>query len=232
MLKLGSKKVKFIPLRHHLATENLPPLLRGMLSPEVENPEQDIGQLINDIHGVTRNPQMGKAPPLVAESSAQPTGYSAAASAIAKVFVETTQHAHKFDPQMSIEELMDKTGLSRDDVVDALHELSGMATVHFSETVWPEDELFATFDRFWKPWNPSEDALTLAADMLNEEEFPTDPREIGKRYGWEPRRLNPAMADLINRKLVRDLKALDSGPWLTIHIEKTDATRRFVRSRS
>lgn len=232
MLKLSSKEVKLIPLRHRLDAKNLPPTLLCISSPEIENPEQDVGQLINDIHGVTKKPALGMAPWVVAESDARSTGYSAAANAIAKVFVETTHNACLFDPQLSMAELMEKTGLSRDDVADAAHELDGMVTVHFEETVWPQDELFATFDRFWKPWNPGEDALKLAADMLNDEEFPTAPREIGQRYGWEPRRLNPAMAYLINRKVVRDLNATGSGPWLTVLIQKTDATRRFVKSRS
>lgn len=230
MLKLQSQ-VKFIPLRYRLSAEQLPPLLRGTLSPSVDDPERDISQLINDIHGVAKKPQLGKAPDLVNESRSIKSGYSAAANAVAKVFVEATRYARKFDPQLSIAELVEKTELSEDDVADAIHELSGMISSQ-RDRVWPEDELFATFDRFWKPWNPSEDALKLAADMLNHDGFPTAPTDIGQRYEWDPRRLNPAMAYLINRKLVQDQKALNSGNWLTVRIQKTDATRRFVKSRS
>lgn len=231
MLKLQSQ-VRFIPLRHKLLAEQLPPLLRGILSPSVDDPNQDIGQLINDIHGVAKVPALGKAPANVAAIHAQPTGYSAAASAVAKLFVTITQHARKFDPQISMRDLASRIELSEADAADALHELNGMVTVHFGDMVWPEDELFATFDRFWMPWNPHEDAMRLATDMFNDDNFPTSPADIGGRYGWEPRRLNPAMAHLINRKLVRYLKAMDGGNWLTVHIQRTDDTRRFVKSRS
>lgn len=230
VLKLQSK-VKFIPLRHRLSVNQLPLLLRGMLSPEVDEGELGIAQLINDIHGVTKKPPLGKAPAAVSESRQQKTGYSAAANAVAKAFVELTQHARKFDPQFPKEKLMEETGLPEDDLVDALHELSGMVIARH-DVVWPEDELFAKFDQFWKPWNPSQDALMLATDMLNYDSFPTSPAEIGQKYGWEPRRLNPAMAYLINRKVVRELKAMDGSNWLVVHIQKTDQTRRFVKSRT
>ncbi len=81
-------------------------------------------------------------------------------------------------------------------------------------------------------WDPADDALKLASDMLNDAAFPTEPAEIGKRFAWEARRLNPAMAYLVNRKLVRFLKAMNGGPWLVVVIQKTDDTRRFVKSRS
>lgn len=230
VLKLQSK-VKFIPIRHRLSANQLPPLLRGTLSPEVDDRALDITQLINDIHGVTKKPSLGKAPAVVSESQQQKTGYSAAANAVARAFVEMTQHARKFDPQFPIEKLMEETGLPEDDLIDALHELSGMVITRH-DVVWPEDELFAKFDQFWKPWDPSQDALKLATDMLNHDRFPTSPAEIGEKYGWEPRRLNPAMAYLINRKLVRELKAMDSSNWLVVRIQKTDETRRFVKSRT
>jgi hypothetical protein len=230
VLKLQSK-VKFIPLRHQLSANQLPPLLRGMLSPEVDGRAIDITQLINDIHGVTKKPSLGKAPSAVSESQQQKTGYSAAANAVAKAFVESTQHARKFDPQLQIEKLMEKTGLPEDDLADALHELSDMVVTR-PDVVWPEEELFVKFDRFWKPWDPSQDALTLATDMLNNDGFTTSPAEIGEQYGWEPRRLNPAMAYLINRKVVRGLKAMDGSNWLVFYIQKTDETRRFVKSRA
>lgn len=226
------QQVKFIPLRHQLPAEQLPPLLRGTLSPSVEDPARDIGQLINDIHGVIKKPPLGKAPALVQEAESTSTGYSAAATAIAKVFVEATKHARKFDPMQSIEELTTRTGLSEEDVADALHEMSGLVTASPRRPIYPEDELFVTFDRFWMAWNPADDALQLAGDMLNDVSFPTDPAEIGRRYAWEARRLNPAMAYLINRKLVRSLKAMNGGPWLVVVIQKTDDTRRFVKSRS
>jgi hypothetical protein len=203
-----------------------------MLSPSVDDPEQDITQLINDIHGVTKKPALGKAPAVTSVGiQANDSGYSSAANAIAKVFVNSSTHAIKFDPWIDIDALIKETGLSEEDVIDAVHELRGMVTVHSAGDIYPEDELFVTFDRFWMPWNPKDDALALAADMNNDSEFPTSPQIIAELYGWEARRLNPAMAYLVNRKLVRDTTGMGSAPWLVTWIERTDETRRFVKSR-
>ena len=69
------------------------------------------------------------------------------------------QQAAQDDP------IAEKTGLSEEDVEDALHELGGMVEVSH-DCVLVKDELFASFDKFWKPWFPAEDALKIAADLL------------------------------------------------------------------
>lgn len=231
MLKLKSR-AKFIPLRYQLPVEKLSPLLQGMLSPCVDDPERDISQLINDIHGVTKKPALGKSPILSnIKTPSSDSGYSAAANAIAKFFVTSSEHAMKFDPWVDIDDLTKETGLSEEDVIDAVHELRGMITAHSAGRYYPENELFATFDRFWMPWDPKEDAQTLATDMFNKSDFPTSPELIAAQYAWNARRLNPAMAYLINRKLVRETSCLGSAPWLVTWLERTDETRRFIKSR-
>jgi hypothetical protein len=222
---------KFIPLRHRLPVSQLPPLLSGMSSPEVVDPERDIGQLIHDIHGITRKPPLGEASATVSEAKKLNTGYSAAASAIAKLFVERTATATFGDPQMLVTDLQEATGLSEEDVEDAIHELSGKVQLTH-ECVLPKEELFATFDQFWKEWNPADDALRLAADLVNDKEFPRILPQIAECYGWEARRLNPAVAYLINRDIVSTSQVMGTQPWLIHWIEDTADTRRFVRSRS
>lgn len=228
MRKLQAKS-KFIPVRHQVTPTQLPPLLTGMSAPEVVDPDTDIKQLINDIYGITRKPPLGQPPAAVA---AMKTGYSAAANSVARFFVERTCTAQKYDPQTSFDELMEATQLTRDDVVDAVHELSGMVQSLHDEIVFPEDELFSNFDQYWKDWNPSDDALKLASDMVNDPNFPAEPSKIGALYGWLPRRLNPAIAYLENRKLIDSLRAIDGEGWIAFDIRKTEATRRFVKSRS
>nr|WP_284694803.1 toll/interleukin-1 receptor domain-containing protein [Geomonas sp. Red32] len=230
MLKLQSQ-VKFIPLRHQLPPDQLPPLLRGMLSPSIEDPEQDINQLINDIHGITQKPSLGPAPKAAIIKAVSSQEHSAAANAIAKAFVTATKVARKFDPWMNLEELVKQTGLTEEDVIDAIHELRGMVGVHREGVYYPETELFVTFDRFTMSCNPKDDALALATDMLNDDKFPTSSADIAAKYGWDARRLNPALAFLENRNLVRSRSFLGQGDWVVAAIYKTDATRRFVKSR-
>ena len=229
MLKLQSQ-VKFIPLRHKLAPEQLPPLLRGLLSPTIEEHEWDINQLVNDIHGFTKKPPLGPIPKAAITQKIS-SSYSTAANAIAKAFVVSTKLARKFDPWMNLENLVKETGLTEEDVIDAVHELRGMLGVHQEGVYYPESELFVTFDRFSMPWDPKEDALVLATDLLNDTKFPTSSADIAARYGWEARRLNPALAYLENRKLVRTHSFLDQGDWVVANIHQTDQTRRFVKSR-
>jgi len=220
---------RFIAVRAGLPASALPPLLKGMLSPSIENFDSDIMQLVNDIHGVSRKPKLGPAP---SATSFPSTGYSAAATAVAKVFVESSETAMFGDPQLTVEALATATTLSVDDVQDALHELSAFFKVSFNRAL-PKDDLFVEFDNYFQPWDPAADALTLAADLVNDEKFPGAAVEIAQRYGWAPRRLNPAIAFLINRDLVMDSKSLGTQPWLTAWIQKKgDALRRFVKSRS
>jgi hypothetical protein len=132
---------------------------------------------------------------------------------------------------MLVTDLQEATGLSEEDVEDAIHELSGKVQLSH-ECVLPKEELFTSFDQFWKEWNPADDALRLAADLVNDAEFPSMLFQIAERYGWDARRLNPAVAYLINRKIVSSDQGMGSQPWLVHWIRQTADTRRFVRSRS
>jgi hypothetical protein len=228
LIRKIESQARFIPIRKNLPASALPPLLRGMMSPALEDFDADIRQLIADIHGVLRKPALGPAPPVSTHEI--DSGYSLAATAIAKLFVEMTENALHSDPMLSINQVCDATLLSEEDVSDALHELRGMVEENYG-TVMPAPELFVTFDKLFRDWDPAADALRIAADLLNEASFPREPQQIAERYAWNPRRLNPALAYLIGRKLIQSLSHLGMGPWIAAHLEKTDATRRFVKSR-
>ena len=135
------------------------------------------------------------------------------------------------EPSVQLVRAATATGLSEEDVEDAIHELSGKVQLSH-ECVLPKEELFASFDQFWKEWNPADDALRLAADLVNDKEFPRILPQIADRYSWEARRLNPAVAYLINRDIVSTSQVMGTQPWLTHWIEDTADTRRFVRNRS
>ena len=228
LIRKIEERARFIPVRKDLAASALPPLLRGMLSPELANFDKDIRQLIADIHGVSRKPPLGPAPAAAQRNVS--SGYSPAATAVAKLFVERTENAVHHDPMLPVEQVAEITGLSEDDVADALYELKGMIE-DYHGTLIPQPELLTTFDKHFKDWDPAADALCLAADLLNDPAFPREPHEIAARYDWLPRRLNPAFSYLISRKLVHCLTHLGMGPWVAVHLEKNDATRRFVKSR-
>lgn len=227
--KLGSG-TKFIPLRCELGIDALTPLLQTIHSPEISAEALDVSQLINDIHGLTRKPRLG--PPPAAKTSSTPSAeYSPAAMAVAKYFVEESKSGQKFDPQVEPESLASALDMSVEDLSDAVFELKGMVTDINGFTLFPEESLFAKFDKYWKPWDPAEDALRVAVGLVNDEAFPDRPAEMALVLGWNARRLNPALAYLCARGLVRDVRAMDGTDFLAFRIDRTDATRRFVKSR-
>lgn len=223
-----NRACKFIPVRYKLPASDLPPLLSGMLAPEIKA-NQDITQLINDIHGIGRKPRLGKAPH--AASSETKTGYSAAANAVARYFVQNSKHGRFGDPMTDVEPLAQEAGLSLDDTKDALYELSAFFKDNpFHVVVKPS--LFAEFDRHWKDWDPREDALKLAADIMNDEAFPADSESIAERYGWEARRLNAAATFLNERDLITDYQVMGQPQFEHFRIVgKADKMRRFLKSR-
>jgi TIR domain len=220
---------RFLPVRSELPASDLPPLLSGILSPSITT-DEDIAQLISDIHGLTRRPPRGVPPSALQPDKTAETGYSAAANAVARLFVEQSDNALFADPQFEIETLAKEVGLSIEDTEDALHELSGFVETSGSH-VLVQGALFAQFDRFWKPWNPADDALRLAADIMSDPAFPADCASIANRYGWEARRLNPVAHYLLERSLIVDYRALGTLPWAIVRIVGNDNMRRFVKSR-
>lgn len=225
-----SGDAKFIPLRCELPAEQLPPLLRPLHSPALSDmPEKEIDQLVSDIFELAKKPKLGKKPAAVA---LPPSPYSSAAMAVAEYFCRETTHAVWADPQISEEDLAKAVSLSIEDTQDALYELRDFFREdHFA--VMPDKNLWTEFDKFFLDGaDPQQDALTVAADMMNTPDFPGKLSQIAEKYEWTPRRLNPAVAFLLERNLVRDVQYLGDGRWVTSEIERTDATRRFVKSRS
>jgi len=225
-----SNKCRFLPVRHKLPPRDLPPLLSGMHAPEI-SADEDITQLINDIHGISRKPKLGPRPHEQAAEAATQTGYSAAANTVARYFVENTKYGRFGDPIIDIEPLAEMTALTIEDTKDALFELSAF----FKDTkihALVKASLFTEFDRHWKPWDPREDALKLAADIMNDHELPANSKAIAERYGWEPRRLNPAANYLFERGLLQDYKVLGDREF-ELHriVGKADELRRFLKGR-
>jgi hypothetical protein len=164
---------RFIALRHGISPEALPPLLRGCLSPSLDDYERDIKILVSDVYDISRKPPLGPSPPLVLDRRAG-TGLSAAAEAIVCLAVERSQTGMSMDPQLSPDDLRNATQLTDDDIVDAVDELHGQGLIQLHTSlgcgpmgfhmVTPESELFAIMDRHFMSWNPEEDAQRIAAD--------------------------------------------------------------------
>ena len=124
-----------------------------------------------------------------------------------------------------------ETGLTVDDTKDAIFELSSFFRTP-AHHILVEASLYTEFDRHWMPWNPANDALRLAADILNNPDFPSTCSEIAELYGWPPRRLNPAITYLLDRGMLYDMKAMGTQPLRIFHVTgREDPLRRLVKSR-
>lgn len=231
--------VKFIPLRCDLSAGLLPPLLSGLYSPEIADASwiETVAQLANDVFEVSKKPAIGNTPTMLDQPAAP---YSHAAMAVAEYFCRESKHAAWGDPQVTSGTLAEAVGLSLDDVVDALHELrdfvqiaKGMGIAEVDEHVWPELDFWPEFDQYFD-YNPDPigDAVTIAVRIMNDPEFPENLPAIATQLDWPPRRLNPAVAYLMVRELVQNLAFLGRGHWVTSKIQRTHATRRFVKGQT
>ena len=220
---------RFIPVRHNLEVTKLSPLLRSRMAPEMGSDGTGLDTLVGDIFGLSRKPPIGPKPSAL---TGPPSDYSPAAMVIAKLIVEASDHGEDLRPQLTLEELAQRTGLSRDDAEDAVHELRHFMRSELHDRIAPSRRLFAEFDHHWKPWRPAEDALQLAADLLNDPSMPSDVVEVAQHYDWPPRRLNPAISFLEERGALSIQTYLGCAPFVTSRIKATSQTRRFVKSRS
>jgi TIR domain len=229
-------RCRFIPLRLDLDVAALPPTLCGLLSPALTDSREDLKRLIHDIHGLSRKPPLGPPPASVRPAIRETYGLSPCAAKIAGEFLKRSTTGRHGDPQMEVEELLEATELLEDDLAEGVEELKdrglvgtldvgGCALGYFA--VEPTSRFFAELDASAMEWRPEEDAVRLAAELINAGGYLYLPKAI-EEIGWQPRRANPALTYLIERRLV-DISNENSWPLVSDHIDKNPKTRRFVQ---
>ena len=230
----------FIPLRYNLDTDLLPPLLRGLSSPALNDLDADTRRLVEDIRGENRRPDVNNHNNRLPIAPAG-TGLSPAAEKIASLFVKKSKNGLRFDPSFTPTRLKEELLLSYEAIEDGANELieKGLAfdddTIaprpHGFRKIMPEEQLFALFDGYFQPWSPREDAVKIAADLVNRNLIDKDiePKALAKEYEWKPRRLNAAINYLILEDAIKVLHAIGTGPYCCAVIWATSKTRRFLR---
>jgi len=232
---------RFIALRHEYQVEQLPPLLASLNCPSLDNYDHDIKVIIDDIHGITRKPELGKSPRIIQQSSPGASGLSPAAESIAKLMIEQSEHGNSYDPEIDIDEIRNQTGLEDDDILDSVDELEGRGfvkkMVYFGcgpigfGAILSDTALFVSLDKPFGKGDPEADALRIAADLVNGEPEGVV-SEIAKKYGWSPRRMNPAVNYLTERDIIDTIETIGTYPWCFHFVSKNPRTRRFVREKS
>jgi hypothetical protein len=235
ILKVEGKS-RFIPLRFQLEVNAMPPLLRGLQSPSLDDYDADFKRLVSDIFEVSRKPPLGSPPPFVLSEIEVSHGLSTSAAKIAVELLKRSEAGRHGDPELEVEELLNATDLLEDDIAEGVEELESRGLVetlgalgyslgYFA--IVPTSRLFAEFDSETTEWNPSEDAVRLAADLVNKEGQMYVPK-WAEEVGWQARRINPALTYLMERDLVEHSNEV-SWPFISNHVWKNARTRRFVR---
>lgn len=233
-------KCRFVPLRYELGIDDVPPLLSGIYAPEITDYDVDIESLVKFFHGVTERPPVGDAPEIVKTFDTN-LGISPAAKAIVDLMMEESENGLSHDPALDAETLITATGLSENDIVDAVFELEsrrnvrrlsamGQGTIGFISLV-SEASLFVDFDAHYQDWSPQEDALRIASTLVNGEQDGASVPELAAEFDWLPRRMNPAISWLMERDSIESGSEMGTMPWRCHWVRATHATRRLIASR-
>lgn len=233
--KLGGES-HFIPLLVGLQPRDLPIMLRTILGvPFDPANDADLKSLTDRLWGVSARPALGPIPHHVRAAASAPPGWSAAAVAIARLMVTTSEHAMLRDLILSLSEIQVATGLGEEDtrlgvleLKDVGHLWEGAVRGHYA----PECPMFAEFAGAFLPFDPSEDATAVTVRMIEGSERVTDTKVLAEDLGWDPRRMNCAICYLQQVGAIEQRHALANKPWRAVQLIRTDETLRFARSRS
>jgi len=240
IIQRQSRKVQITLILVDLTPDNLPSVYQGLhLRPWNEN-FSVLDNIVSDVLGISKKPDL-EALPSVVEYKVFESMLSPAATSIVKMIIEQSETGYGVDMQLSPSDIRARINISDDDIIDAVDELEGQeyikklasfgcGAIGFDRII-PEPTMFVDFDSLFTPWNPEDDALRIAQKIAVENRDSYNVKELADLFGWECRRMNPAVNFLVERKLVGTSDSI-SYPWSTLWIRKLPATRRFVRDRT
>jgi hypothetical protein len=217
-----SGECALIPVRSKLDVAQLPPLLRALYAPALDDYSAGILEIVNDIHGVVRRPPLGAIPEHARPQLPVTVGVSTAAGRIAVRMVETSTKGWWGDPALSLEELRELTSVSDDDLLESIDELESLGWAERSAALMPlgfvrlnaTRRLFAALDAKFMGWDPEADAKAVAADLVN----------------GEPNVVSQHLAARLEELGVVDASSSSDVDFCPYSVARNSKTRRFVRS--
>ena len=219
LMRAVEGSARFIGIRHELELDALSPFLRTRKTPTLGEGDAGIDELADTILGVRAKPPLGDEPLHVKAFDAS-TGWSIPAQAVARWFVEHSEHGSFMDPQTTLADLVGHTGLPLNSVRIGVLDLTGSGLINRQDyygghvDLSPKSDLFVTFDGQFMDWDPHLDAQDLAVALLNLEADEAEASAVAATLGWPPRRFNPAAAYLVSAKVVEALEySGEDGYW-------------------
>jgi hypothetical protein len=227
---------RFLGVRVGTSLDDLSPFLRTLRCPEINlGNNQQVEELIADIHGVSRKPERGPAPKYVKTVPEPLAAWSKSAIAIAEYLVRNSKLGRKLDPQVTMDEIARDIGLPEGDVRLGVLDLTEVGLVERSNEIdskrlWPTTSLFVEFDRHFLDFNNENDAKALTNWLVSKDVGMIEIDELAPHFPeWTQRRMNSALNYLHDAKLITPVIVFGQGPWVMKHLRVTDHTRRFVR---
>lgn len=237
LVRLVGGTSRMVPLRVGVEVSDLSPFLQTLLCEAIDlSSKADLAALVDRLHDVSRKPALGSKPRYVETVPAGLEGWSSSAIAIAQLLAKKSEHATSFDPMMQPHEITEATGIAPTDVRMGILDLRDAGLLWQSEagdlSVAPLGSLFVEFDASVMPFDPEQDAVTIANRLVGEGVEDAETEQLANTLGWEPRRMNSAICYLERAGAIDARHSLASEPWRAVYLTAGDETLRFVRSRS
>lgn len=241
LVQMIEGKSKFMPVRFRIGIDHLSLFIKTKRIHQIEEEsfDENMSVLIEHIFEVTNRPPLGAPRFAVQAEEAEQPNLSVAATMIAKLMVEESEHASLQDPYYEMNSLKLRLGLSAETLEDAVDELERDGSVSIRRVigeagVGARPELFACYDQYWQQWNPADDAVQVAQCLMEGkgDEYQGINIELtADRLGWSARRMNPALEYLAMHDAA--LFGQEAAyPWRDYHVIRTANTRRFVQAKS
>jgi len=228
----------FVPIRSGLAVAALPPLFQTMNAPSIDDYDAKVPTIIGDIHGMSRAPALGAAPAYTSPVLLSVGGLSPAATGVGVLLARRSKGGLGHDAEIDNEDLLAETGLppeiaraavedlEAEGLIRARRALTSMGPLGFLSIV-ATGALYLIFDQTVMGWDTAADGLKIAARLVSDGQ-PANAFALAVEFGWEPRRLNPALYFLKTHGYVECSNTIDAT-YVTPSVWPHAGTRRFVR---
>lgn len=214
LLRAVEGSARFIGLRHNLDVSQVPLFLQTRYTPKFDLGDSGLDELSGRIRGLSRKPPLGKGIDY-RDVANQATGWSVAARVVAGYVVRHSANGTRHDPNFTLDDVQNDTGLPRLDVRLGVLELEKCGLLERSmeiggpEYLWPQPEFFESFDRYFMSWDTETDAQRLSVHLLNLGTDRVETRDVAETLGWPPRRFNVAVTHLLMHGAVRAMQYFD-----------------------
>jgi len=201
MVNRIARKCRLVPVIAGISGDQVPATLRGILWVTLDAYDSGLRRLIEVCHDVSTKPPLGQVPAWARERPLDGADLSPDAQRIASWMNEHSEVGVQYD-YFERDAILADLGLTPEQAALAASELedsflvkrlvdSGSGPAGFSQ-LQPRPALFRLTDPPLRGWDPSEDAVILAAAMVNQGSDGVSLADVDARLGWGPRRLNPA----------------------------------------